>query len=134
MTGRLLFISWAFCFFWRRLYGSSWYLRAHLKIHLNVQIPVVEKGQEFPVEIWVENTGFFPMPKIRLTLLHDSDYVGKPEKKRLTLGIGPKKKERQKEKFTMKYAGRYYFYVTEAESTTLSGFFKKSRSGMTMCL
>ena len=34
------------------LYGSSWYLRAHLKIHLNVQIPVVEKGQEFPVEIW----------------------------------------------------------------------------------
>lgn len=96
------------------LYGSSWYLRAHLKIHLNVQIPVVEKGQEFPVEIWVENTGFLPMPKIRLTLLHDSDYVGKPEKKRLTLGIGPKKKERQKEKFTMKYAGRYYFYVTEA--------------------
>lgn len=62
------------------LYGSSWYLRAHLKIHLNVQIPVVEKGQEFPVEIWVENTGFLPMPKIRLTLLHDSDYVGKPEK------------------------------------------------------
>ena len=81
MTGRLLFISWAFCFFWRRLCdGSSWYLRAHLKIHLNVQIPVVEKGQEFPVEIWVENTGFLPMPKIRLTLLHDSDYVGKPEK------------------------------------------------------
>ena len=57
---------------------------------------------------------FFLCRKIRLTLLHDSDYVGKPEKKRLTLGIGPKKKERQKEKFTMKYAGRYYFYVTEA--------------------
>ena len=31
------------------LYGSSWYLRAHLRVHLNVQIPVVEKGQEFPV-------------------------------------------------------------------------------------
>lgn len=110
------------------LYGSSWYLRAHLRVHLNVQIPVVEKGQEFPVEIWVENTGILPMPKIRLTLLHDSDYVGKPEKKRLILGIGPKKKERQKEKFTMKYAGRYYFYVTEARVYDVIRLFSKKVS------
>ena len=82
MTGRLLFILLGFLLLLAAaLYGSSWYLRAHLKIHLNVQIPWWKKGQEFPVEIWVENTGFLPMPKIRLTLIHDSDYVGKPEKK-----------------------------------------------------
>ena len=56
------------------------------------------------------------------------DYVGKPEKKRLILGIGPKKKERQKEKFTMKYAGRYYFYVTEARVYDVIRLFSKKVS------
>lgn len=95
------------------LCGSSWYLRAHLKVHLNVQIPVVEKGQEFPIEIWMENTGFLPAPRVKIVLGHDSDYAQKSEKNRFLAGIGIRKKERQKEKFTMRYAGRYYFYLTE---------------------
>ena len=55
------------------LYLSSWYQKSHLQVHLNIQIPVVEKNQEFPVEIWVENTGFLPMPKVRIGLCYDSD-------------------------------------------------------------
>lgn len=95
------------------LYGSSWYLRAHLKVHLNVQIPVVEKGQEFPVEIWLENTGFLPMPRVKIVLSHDSDYAKKSEKTRLLTDVGARKKERRKEKYTMQYAGRYYFFLLE---------------------
>ena len=107
------------------LYGSSWYLRAHLKVNLNVQIPVVEKGQEFPVEVWVENTGFLPMPRVRIRLCHDSDYSQKNQKKRLETSVGTKKRERRKERYRMKYAGRYYFYVTEARVYDALGLFSK---------
>jgi len=95
------------------LYISSWYLKTHLKVNINVQIPVVEKNQEFPVEVWLENTGRLPMPRVCVTVCYDSDYTSRNGKKRLESGIGGKKQERQKIKYTMRYAGRYYFYVSE---------------------
>lgn len=95
------------------LFASSWYLKAHLKVSLNVQIPVVEKGQEFPVEIWVENTGFFPIPRVKMVLCYDTDYARKAGRRKIFTGVGIRRKERQKETYTMKYAGRYYFFLSE---------------------
>lgn len=95
------------------LYGSSWYFKMHLRVNLNVQIPVVEKNEEFPVEVWMENTGMIPIPRVRIRLISDTDYAGKNEKRSLVSGIGRKKRERRKEKYTMQYAGRYYFYMAE---------------------
>ena len=110
------------------LYLSSWYQKSHLQVHLNIQIPVVEKNQEFPVEIWVENTGFLPMPKVRIGLCYDSDYSMKNGKAQLETGIGIRKQERQKKNYVMRYAGRYYFYITEVRVYDALQLFSKKIS------
>lgn len=107
------------------LYGSSWYIRSHLKVNLNVQIPVVEKEQEFPVEVWVENTGFLPIGRVRILMCYDSDYSRKNRKKRLEMSIGIRKRQRKKENYTIKYAGRYYFYATEVRVYDFLGLFSR---------
>ena len=107
------------------LYISSWYLKAHLKVNLNVQIPVVEKNQEFPVEVWMENTGWLPMSRVRVTLGYDSEYTRKSGKSKLETSVGFKKWEPHKKNYTMRYAGRYYFYVTEVRIYDALGLFSR---------
>ena len=93
------------------LYMVSWYFKFHVKAELYVQIPVVEKGKEFPVELRITNTGILPIPMLKARMYYESDYSKDVGKHEITLGLGPKGSVRHKELFTMSYCGRIYFFI-----------------------
>ena len=93
------------------LYMVSWYFKFHVKAELYVQIPVVEKGKEFPVELRITNTGILPISMLKARMYYESDYSKDVGKHEITLGLGPKGSVRHKELFTMSYCGRIYFFI-----------------------
>ncbi len=89
----------------------SWYLRMHVRVWLDMKIPVAQKNESFPLELHLENTGHFPVSDVHVVIGYENKYGHYRERRVLDESIGSMGQKTVMLHAASEYCGNIRFFL-----------------------
>ena len=93
------------------MFFLSLYFRYHVRVWLDVKIPVAQKGEKIPVEVYVENQSRLPVSDICITIGYENKYGKYRERTVLEESIEGRTQKKLNIDAYSDYSGRVNFFV-----------------------
>lgn len=105
--------------------GIVIYLRRHIKVGLESQIPVVHKGEDMEISVRVKNSGKLPVSRIILWMAYENEYSGVRAKEPVYLSVSANSEASVVYRASAHYCGKVDFYFVKGRVWDYLGLFSR---------